>query len=155
MEPVGAPTPCAEWDVDELVGHMMGGTAYLLGATGVDEPPPTTTAGYRAAVDRCPSALREPGMLDRRCPSPAGFEWSLAEATAGTAMDQSVHTWDLAVAIGGDPRLDPELVDAVVAMFLPQMPEVGREAGIVAAAVLVPEDAPAQDRLLAAMGRRP
>ena len=87
--------------------------------------------------------------------SPAGFEWSVAEATAGTAMDQLIHTWDLAVAIGGDRALDAEVVEAVVAMFLPQMPEIGRRAGLVGPEVAVPATASAQSRLLGAMGRRP
>ena len=30
-----APTPCADWDVDALVTHMIGGTAYLLDAVGM------------------------------------------------------------------------------------------------------------------------
>jgi uncharacterized protein (TIGR03086 family) len=151
-----APTPCTEWDVDALVTHMAGGTAYLLGALGLDEAPGTGGDGaYRAAVARCVDALRVPGALEGRCMSPAGFEWSVAEATAGTAMDQLVHTWDLAVAIGADHRLDPELVDAIVAMFLPQMPDIGRSAGIVGSEVAVPADASAQDRLLGAMGRQP
>ena len=87
--------------------------------------------------------------------SPLGFEWSVAEATAGTFMDQLVHTWDLAVATGQDASLDPELVDVCVAMFLPEMPERGRAAGLVGPAVAVPTGASAQDRLLGAMGRRP
>jgi uncharacterized protein (TIGR03086 family) len=87
--------------------------------------------------------------------SPAGFEWSIAEATAGTFMDQLVHTWDLAVAIDADPRLDPELVAACVAIFLPHMPEIGREAGIVGPEIAVPPDASPQARLLGAMGRQP
>jgi len=152
-----APTPCADWDVDALVTHMAGGMSYLGGALGLD-PVATDAAdegAYRDAVTRCVEALRVPGALERRCMSPAGFEWSVAEATAGTAMDQLVHTWDLAVAIGGDPRLDPELVDAIVAMFLPQMPEVGRSAGLVGPEVEVPDDASPQDRLLGAMGRQP
>lgn len=150
-----AATPCSEWDVDALLEHMAGGPAYLLAA--LDRPVPTVTdvASYRDAAAACSAALREPGALDRRCQSPAGFEWSVAEATAGTAMDQLVHTWDLAVATGGDRTLDPEVVDAVVAMFLPQMPEIGRSAGIVGPAVSVADDASAQDRLLAAMGRQP
>jgi uncharacterized protein (TIGR03086 family) len=147
-----APTPCSEWDVDALVEHMAGGTSYLQVALGVDVD---GDGDYRAAVARCVEALRVPDSLERRCMSPAGFEWSVAEATAGTAMDQLVHTWDLAVAIGGDTRLDPELVDVVVAMFLPQMPEIGRQAGIVGPEVAVPAGASAQDRLLGAMGRRP
>jgi hypothetical protein len=47
------------------------------------------------------------------------------------------------------------LVDAIVAMFLPQMPEIGREAGIVGPEVPVADGASPQDRLLGAMGRRP
>jgi len=147
-----APTPCTEWDVAALLDHMMGGPAYLLGALGL-EPLPATT--YDAAVARCVEELRRPGALERRCTSPAGFEWSLAEAAAGTFMDQLIHTWDLAKAIGTDTTLDPELSEVCVAMFLPQMPEVGRQAGFVGPEVPVPPGAPAQDRLLGAMGRRP
>jgi uncharacterized protein (TIGR03086 family) len=150
-----APTPCAEWNVYVLVTHMLGGTTYLLNALGHDDGGDESSSSYRAAVARCVDGLQTPGALDARCMSPAGFEWSIAEATAGTAMDQLVHTWDLAVAIGGDRRLDPELVDAIVAMFLPQMPAIGRAAGIVGPEVSVPGDASPQDQLLGAMGRQP
>jgi uncharacterized protein (TIGR03086 family) len=87
--------------------------------------------------------------------SPLGFEWSVGEAAAGTFMDQLVHTWDLATATGQDTSLDPELVEACIAMFLPEMPERGRAGGLIGPAVEVPAGASAQDRLLAAMGRRP
>jgi uncharacterized protein (TIGR03086 family) len=145
-------TPCGEWDVAALLAHMQGGPGYLLGALGADPQP---EKHYDSAVAQCVDGLRAPGALERRCISPAGFEWTVAEATAGTAMDQLVHTWDLAVAIGGDRWLDPELVDAIVALFLPHMPEIGRQAGIVGPEVAVPSDASAQDRLLGAMGRHP
>jgi uncharacterized protein (TIGR03086 family) len=145
-------TPCTEWDVAALVAHMQAGTGYLLGALGREAAPELE---YGAGVDRCLRALRASGALERACMSPAGFEWSVAEATAGTAMDHLVHTWDLAVAIGGDRRLDAELVGAIVAMFLPHMPEIGRQVGIVGPEVRVAPDAPAQHRLLGAMGRRP
>lgn len=87
--------------------------------------------------------------------SPAGFEWSIGEAAAGTAMDQLVHTWDLAVAMGVAATLDAGVTDAVVSMFLPQMPEMGRQAGIVGPAVEVADGASSQDVLLGAMGRDP
>src|SRR5262245_6591375 len=151
-----APTPCDQWDVDALIVHRAGGTAYLGAALGLaTEPADIEITMYGDAVTGCVAALRIPGALERRCMSPAGFEWSVAEATAGTAMDQLVHTWDLAVAIGGQRRLDGELVDAIVTMFLPQMPEIGRRAGIVGPEVPVPDDASPQDRLLGAMGRHP
>jgi uncharacterized protein (TIGR03086 family) len=150
------PTPCTQWDVDALLGHMVSGPGYLLGALGLDAPPVSTdAASYRAVVERCVEALRAPGAVDGRCQSPAGFEWSIGEAVAGTAMDQLVHTWDLAVAIGADRQLDAALVETIVAMFLPQMPEVGRSAGIVGPEIPVPANAPAQDQLLGAMGRHP
>ena len=151
-----APTPCTDWDVEALLGHMVGGTGYLLTALGIESSPGVNDAeSYRGAMALRVESLRQPGALQIRCMSSAGFEWSVAEATAGTAMDQLVHTWDLAVAIGADRELDPEAVGAVVEMFLPQMPEIGRSAGIVGPEVPVPEGASPQDRLLGAMGRRP
>jgi len=46
-------------------------------------------------------------------------------------------------------------VDACVAMFLPAMPEIGRQAGLVGPEVAVAPGASNQERLLAAMGRTP
>jgi uncharacterized protein (TIGR03086 family) len=156
QEQRAAPTPCTHWDVDALVTHMIGGTVYLRAALGIESDAAHADGrGYRNAVAQCVQALRAPGALERKCMSPAGFEWSVAEATAGTAMDQLIHTWDLAVAIDADRHLNPELVDAIVTMFLPQMPEIGRRAGIAGPEVPIAHDASPQDRLLAAMGRHP
>jgi len=152
-EQLGLATPCSEWDVAGLLEHMAGGPAYLLAALGAD--PVGTAWPDQTAIDVCVALLREPGALERRCLSPAGFEWSVGEAAAGTAMDQLVHTWDLAVALGDDRSLDAEVTAAVVEMFLPHMPEVGRQAGFVGPAVAVGEGASAQDVLLGAMGRDP
>jgi uncharacterized protein (TIGR03086 family) len=150
------PTPCREWDVQALVDHMAAGSGYLLAAAGLNPSPSgTDEVSYRAAVARCVEELGRDGVLERSCRSPAGFEWPIRQAAAATAMDQLIHTWDLAVAIGADRRLDPELVDTVSMMFLPDMPELGRAAGLVGPAVVVPADASGQDRLLAAMGRHP
>jgi uncharacterized protein (TIGR03086 family) len=151
-----APTPCSDWDVEAHLAHMGAGPAYLLGALGEDAgAAPTDEASYRAAVARSAAAAREPGAIERPCTSPAGFEWTVAEAAAGTAMNQLVHTWDLAVAIDADRGLDPEVVAACVAMFVPAMPEIGRQAGFVGPEVPVDDAASDQDRLLAAMGRNP
>lgn len=151
-----AATPCTEWDVEALVTHMSGGFGYLESALGGEASSVALDeSSYRAAMQQCLTHLREPGTLERRCQSPAGFEWSIAEAVAGTAMDQVVHTWDLAVAIGAGRQLDGDVVEACVAMFLPDMPAIGREAGFVGPEVPVAVGAPAQDVLLGAMGRMP
>lgn len=152
------PTPCSAWTVQDLLDHLVGGTGYLGAAMAGTEPTApvgSTAADFRAGVDACLVGLGQPGALDRTCTSPLGFDWTVQEATAGTFMDVLIHTWDLATATGQPTVLDPELVEACVAMFLPDMPERGRAAGIVGPAVAVGDDASAQDRLLAAMGRTP
>ena len=151
-------TPCADWNVQQLIDHMVGGADYLQAAL-AGEPPTNrtdrTVEDYRVGLDRLRTGLRAPGALEETCMSPLGFEWPVGHAVAGTFMDALIHTWDLATATGQDTTLEPELVDACIAMFLPDMPERGRASGLVGPAVQVPEDASPQDRLLAAMGRRP
>lgn len=152
------PTPCSAWTVQDLLDHLVGGTSYLGAAVAGTEPSaPTgsTAADFRAGVEACLAGLAQPGTLERTCTSPLGFDWTVQEATAGTFMDVLVHTWDLATATDQPADLDLDLVEACVAMFLPDMPERGRAAGIVGPAVAVDEDATPQDRLLAAMGRTP
>ena len=155
---LGDTTPCSAWDVQDLLDHLTGGTEYLLAALEQREPAPrqgTTAADYQAGVAAVLEGLAVPGALDRMCLSPLGFEWTVGQAVAGTFMDVLIHTFDLARATGHDERLAPELVETGVAMFLPDMPERGRAAGIVGPAVEVGPDAPQQDVLLAAMGRTP
>jgi uncharacterized protein (TIGR03086 family) len=152
------PTPCAEWTVQQLIDHMVTSTEYLVAAVKGRAPAPRSGTGvsdYVAGATRALAGLSQPGALDRVCMSPLGFEWPLGQATAGTFMDNLIHTWDLATATGQDASLDPVLVEACVAMFLPEMPERGRAAGLVGPAISVGESAPPQDRLLASMGRQP
>ena len=153
-----SPTPCTEWTVQQLLDHLVGGTEYLLSAAEQREPAQpshATGADYRRGVADVLAALQLPGTMEQTCMSPLGFEWPVAQAVAGTFMDVLIHTWDLARATGQDDKLDPDLVDACTAMFLPDMPERGRAAGIIGPAVQVGDGASPQDRLLAAMGRRP
>jgi len=157
-EELGLPTPCAEWDVQALLDHLVGGTEYLLAAMAGRPPVPpagTTAADYRAGVDAVLEGMGRPGALERTCLSPLGFEWPVGQAVAGTFMDVLIHTWDLARATGQDTNLDPALVEACVGMFFPEMPERGREAGIVGPAVAVGPDASPQAQMLGAMGRTP
>jgi uncharacterized protein (TIGR03086 family) len=157
-EQLGGPTPCAAWSVQDLLDHLTSGTEYLLAALDQREPAPlqrTTARNFEAGVADVLGGLASPGALSRMCLSPLGFEWTVGQAVAGTFMDVLIHTFDLARATGQDERLDPELVVACAAMFLPEMPERGRQAGIVGPAVEVGPDASPQDVLLGAMGRTP
>jgi uncharacterized protein (TIGR03086 family) len=67
--------------------------------------------------------------------------------------DHLIHAWDLARAIGADERLDPELVDACTAWFVP-MEDAYRGAGAIAGRPPVPDGSDAQIRLLAMFGRQ-
>jgi uncharacterized protein (TIGR03086 family) len=155
---LAGPTPCSEWTVQALIDHMVGGTDYLLAALAGAQPQPRSGASieeYRSGVARVLTGLHESGALDRTCQSPMQFEWTVGQAVAGTFMDQLIHTWDLAIATGQDATLDAELVAVCSAMFLPDMPEMGRAGGLVGPAVPVPPDATPQAKLLGAMGRQP
>ena len=79
----------------------------------------------------------------------------MLEATEGTFMDAPMQTWVLATAAVQPADLDPLLVDACTGMFLPEMPERGRAAGIVGPAVTVKDGATPHDRRLSAMGSTP
>ena len=61
---------------------------------------------------------------------------------------------EVAHAIRPD-QLDRPTPCTCTEMFLPDMPENGRAAGLVGPAVPVLADAPGQNQLLGAMGRRP
>lgn len=79
-------------------------------------------------------------------------EESMAEYVHQLAADHLVHGWDLAVATGGDARLDSELVAEVAAWFADRE-ELYRQAGMIGARAVVRGDP--QDHLLAAFGRDP
>lgn len=154
---LAAPTPCSEWSVQDLIDHLTGGTDYLTAALAGRQPEPrsnTTAADFSAGVTAVLAGLQEEGAADRTCMSPLGFEWPVGQAVAGTFMDILIHTWDLARATDQDETLDPQLVAACTAMFLPDMPERGRQGGIVGPAIPVGPDASPQEQLLAAMGRQ-
>jgi catechol 2,3-dioxygenase len=68
-------------------------------------------------------------------------------------LDVFVHGWDLASATGQDTTLDPELVDLLYAEWRPREQMV-RASGQFGQAVDVPDDASAQARLMALLGRR-
>ncbi|HEU5156549.1 MAG TPA: TIGR03086 family metal-binding protein [Streptosporangiaceae bacterium] len=159
----GRPTPCLDWNVHDLVNHVVGEdrwTVPLLEGKTIaqvgdvfdgdllgDEP---RQAAWEA-MDEAVAAFAVPGVLDRTVHLSFGdapaeeYAWQLF-------ADHLIHTWDLAVATDGDDRLDPRLVDACAEWFGP-MEEMYRQAGVIGIRPDLPADADAQARLLAAFGR--
>lgn len=158
------PTPCAGWDVRELVDHvtlenlqvppLLAGLAAadvadaLDGAVLEGDPVAAWDAAARAAVD----AFSAPSAADRSVHLPFG-DVPGAEYAAEMVADLVIHSWDLARATGGDERLDPELVDVVSAWFAANEAAY-RSGGLIGPHPRTPPDADPQTRLLAAFGRR-
>jgi len=159
----GVGTPCRDWDVRALVNHVVGEQAWLpplMGGASLEEvgdrfdgdllgtePDKVARTAAEDAAAAVPAAVQEGRTVQLSFgETPAG------EYARGVAADQLIHAWDLAAAVGGDRRLDPELVAAVAEWYAPNEASY-RSGGQVAPRPDVPGDDP-QAALLAAFGRR-
>jgi len=160
-----APTPCADWNVRELINHVVGedrwtkplvdrGTMADVGDSldgdllGDD---PRTAA--QAAADEAVAAVAE--QLPRGGVVHLSYgEEAIEEYIRQLVADHLIHGWDLAAATGQSRMLDPEVV-AEVSTWYREREGLYRSAGMVAPR---PEGAPAGDGqgdLLIAFGRDP
>ncbi|MEV6982191.1 TIGR03086 family metal-binding protein [Sphaerisporangium sp. NPDC051017] len=157
------PTPCADWNVRTLVEHLVGESLWapellagrsagelgdlldgdLLG----DDPVKAFDVAAAAAV-----RAMEPDDVPTRTVRLSFGDIPGEEYITELFADTLIHTWDLATAIGGDDRLDPELVEVCTAWFA-GAEESYRQAGVIGDRPLSPDHADAQTRLLAAWGR--
>ncbi len=157
------PTPCVEWDVRQLVAHVVDEQLWvpaLLAGESVaevgdrfagDQLRDAPDAAWRAAASGALAAASAEDALQRRVHLSYGDEAADTYLWQITA-DTLIHTWDLARATGSDEALDREATAAVAEFLAPQV-EGWRAAGAFAAAVAVPADADPQTRLLALTGR--
>lgn len=145
-------TPCAEWNVKDLVEHTVGvqrGMATgMLGAELADD------ADWPAVHAAMNAALEDPSVLDGQVPQgpfgPMPKTMMLGIATS----DLLVHTWDLARAVGADETLPAAPVEAAY-MGLQRMPDQAlRSPGMFDAAIEVADDADTQAKLLGYAGRQ-
>jgi uncharacterized protein (TIGR03086 family) len=116
-----APTPCTEWDVRALVNHMTRGNLNYVGllhgatreeflaARDTDALGDDPLTAFTGSVRACAEAFAEEGALDRVVDYPLG-KLTGRRALAVRTADSTVHTWDLARALGADETLDPGLV---------------------------------------------
>src|SRR3954452_6555330 len=158
----GFSTPCADWDVRYLAAHVIGGNhfaALILGgmpaADAIDHVMSSSQLGRDAMAawaTTCTaqaSAFAEVLASGRRIDHPLG-EISASEFLRFRVFDITLHSWDLACAIGASEHLDPDLVEVVLELVESGPPEV--RFGIVALG-RTPADAPPQVRLLDLTGR--
>ena len=168
LDQAGAATPCTEWDVRDLLNHVIG-TLWLSEALFTDRAPrypmapgalpPADLAGddpAAAYTEACGAALTAAAAddnLTRVHPTPLGD--MPGPALAGfTTLDILVHGWDLAKATGQPAGLDDALVAHALA-FAQQAITPGTRAPRIGPALPVAADAPLTNRLVAFLGRHP
>lgn len=159
------PTPCADWDVRQLVNHLvveqLWAPLLLDGATvddvgdrfDGDQLGDDPVAAWASAAAASREAFAAPGALRRSVELSYGRRPAQGYCQEMT-MDLTVHAWDLARAIGVDEKLDEELVSGALAFIEPQIDQLAGT-GLFAPPVEVVRDADGQTRLLALLGRRP
>jgi uncharacterized protein (TIGR03086 family) len=168
------PTPCTGWNVRQLVNHMTrgnlnyvrllhgGSSADFLRLRDTDALGTDPVGAYVRSVRECADAFAEAGALRRVLDYPLGRVTG-QQALAVRTTDSTVHTWDLATAIGADDSLDVGLV-AWIEEHLDEiyagLAETSTDAATTHRFFAAPKgalarDATQQDRLLHRMGRRP
>ena len=149
------PTPCTDWDVRELVDHVIAIQRQIPEGLGVTvDDGADAQATWKAVHEGALTVLREPGVLERTMRGMRGNEVPVEMALIPRLSDLHVHTWDLARATGGDERLSPE-VAAIVLERLKPNDEALRKSGSFGPKVEPPPDADVQVELLCFLGRRP
>lgn len=142
---LGAPTPCSEWTVDDLLTHLGDATAALLEAADgvVDAEPrhggPVLARARLLAVCGVPSGPVQVGdrLLDGDLLDAAG------------ALELAVHGWDLNTAVH---RSDP-IPEALARRLLPVCARLPFARPEFAPATTPPPAATAAQRLLSTLGR--
>ncbi|WDM15358.1 TIGR03086 family protein [Streptomyces lavenduligriseus] len=164
-EQLTAPTPCAEFDVRALLGHVVGGTRRIAlvgeAGDGQGEPmiaPDVPDDGWAGAYDEVRERALKAWESDERMASSVTVPWgeiSGRAALSAYVMETVTHTWDLSEAIARPLALDPELAEFSLAVAREALPEGPREGRPFDAPVPAPEGAGAYERLAAWLGRVP
>ena len=161
----GLATPCAGWDVQTLLGHLIGQDLrnFLMSTRGetadwqapADEIGEDWAAAFGDRAEPVRAAWRA-ADLDRLVTGPGG-EAPLRFRADQQITELAVHGWDLAKATGQVPAaLDPALAEHALrwsrGMLRPEFRGPDKAFGV---EVPVPDDAPVYDRLAGWFGRDP
>ncbi len=161
------PTPCEGWTVADLVKHLIGGgimSELLLDGASKEEAMAALfdldldgdlRAAFTDARDRQAAVFARPGAAATLCHHPMR-DMPASEFIWLRVRDTTVHTWDLARAIGADETLDQGLVATIWPQVEPISPMLAASGMFGAGASgNIADDASAQTRVLDALGRRP
>ncbi|MGB8390182.1 TIGR03086 family metal-binding protein [Mycobacterium sp.] len=151
-------TPCTEFNVAQLTGHLLNSIKAIGGMAGADIP---DVSASDDSVERQVVAAARPALdawhrrgLDGNVPFGNG-EMPAKDACAILSLEFLVHAWDYAAAVGHDVKAQEPLGEYVLRLARKVIrPEVRGMAGF-GDPVDVPADADALDQLLAFTGRDP
>jgi uncharacterized protein (TIGR03086 family) len=158
------PTPCDDWNVRELLNHLVSGNfwvAPLMGGKTIEEVGDRydgdmlgddPMAAYDQSAKEADAVVRTPGAMEASCA--VSYGPVPGEVYAGHRfIDVLIHGWDLAKATGQDTALDPELVEACWAVVEPQK-DLLAGSGAFGGDHDIPPGASRQVQLLAVLGRK-
>ena len=157
-----ASTPCANFTVRGVLGHMIGGATQFAAAFRGESPPdlsaelaagPDVAARAGDALAALLSAVRSPGALDRTVAAPFG-EMPGAAFARFLVLDGLVHAWDLATATKQAYDPPDDLVAEVDAFARQAIAPAMRDGDTFADEVEPPSDATPIERLAAFTGRK-
>ncbi|MFF8946232.1 TIGR03086 family metal-binding protein [Streptomyces sp. NPDC014864] len=167
-EQLAAVTPCPDYAVRHLLGHLLGLAVAFRDAARKDLGGTTDTRPDAAVPDIGPGWREElPEVLDALAEAwrdPAawtgatragGVDLPGAVAGAVAADELVVHGWDLARATGQEYVPDPAAVEASYGFLRAAADGLDRLDGPFGPVVAVPEDAPLLERTVGLSGRDP
>lgn len=159
------PTPCDEFDVATLMGHLVATVdrARVIGEGGDPATVPLVatavgvdgdwSAAYRAAGERMWAVWEDDALLAATVTAPWGRVPGHA-AIWGYLNETLVHGWDLAAATGQPAEADPALAESALAVARRAIPESPRGGHVPFGAVVEPaEEAGPTERLANWSGR--
>ena len=162
---INSETPCTEWSVQSLINHALAvqafanstisGTPADMAAMGqVDHALPSEGAGaaFKAITDTTLATLKSANLEDT-VKTPFG-EMPGANFIMIPITDMIIHKWDLSKAIGQAATIDSSLAEIGFQVLSGALKD-GRDPTFFGPAVVVPDTASAQDRLLGWSGRTP
>lgn len=156
-------TPCAGWNVQALISHVVLGDASVPLLFAGDPLPstmaidtsilgPNPVATWRGTALAAIEAWRAEGAMDKIVQHPVGERPGSVFARF-RLVDMLGHTWDLAQAIGVDADIPDALAEAALDFLFPMLDELA-ESKVFGAPVTPPPDSDATVRFLALIGRQ-
>lgn len=162
---LGAPTPCTEWDVRQLLNHLILWTSHSLERRAHSESvapelmdkdfaaSASFAAEYRAQLERALAAWSDPAVWERSL-NVMGTPTPAPDVAAMMIMELVLHGWDLAAATGQEFSVAEPGASAALAAVEANA-ELFRKYNGFAGPVQVPADASGLLKTLALSGRDP